>query len=109
MVGRPVADLALVSCHLGAGASLAAVRGGRSVGLDALVFTGGVGEGSARVRADTVAELSFLGLSVDAERNRTLEVGVDADVTGPGATAMTLVIAAREDLEIARQVRSVVG
>jgi hypothetical protein len=31
----------------------------------------------------------------------------DADVTGPGATAVTLVVAAREDLEIARQVRSV--
>jgi acetate kinase len=59
-------------------------------GLDALVFTGGVGERSAEVRRRAVEGLSFLG--VEAE-----------DVTD--AAVRTLVIEAREDLEIARQVR----
>jgi acetate kinase len=81
-------------------AAMAAALGG----LDALVFTGGVGERSAKVRAATVAGLAFLGLAIDAERNRA-PIG-DADVSASRASAATLVIAAREDLEIARQTRA---
>jgi acetate kinase len=76
-------------------------------GLDALAFTGGVGERSARVRELTIDGLGFLGLAIDAERNRT--ASVDAEVSTEGASAATLVLAAREDLEIARQVRAVLG
>jgi acetate kinase len=74
-------------------------------GLDVLAFTGGVGEGSARVRELAVAGLSFLGLAIDSERNAGSLP--DRDVSAPGATAVTLVIRAREDREIARQVRAV--
>ncbi len=190
VAGRPVADLRIVSCHLGAGASLCAIRDGRSIdttmgftpleglvmatrsgsvdpgmllwlaeheglgpreladalehrsglaglcgtadmrellarvdagdaraelalgvylhslrahiaamaaslgGLDVLVFTGGVGQNSARVRELAATGLGFLGVRADPT--------ADAPVT-------TLVIPAREDLEIARQVRSVLA
>jgi acetate kinase len=73
-------------------------------GIDALVFTGGVGERSAAVRARAVAGLGFLGLAIDAERNDA--PSGDADVSRSESSARTLVILAREDLEIARQVRA---
>jgi acetate kinase len=73
-------------------------------GLDAVVWTGGVGEHAPQVRAAAAAGLSFLGLRIDEERNG--KATGDADVTTPGATVRALVVKAREDLEIARQVAS---
>ena len=204
LVGRPVADLRIVSAHLGAGASLAAVRGGISVdttmgftplaglvmntrpgtvdpglllwllehggeprtevadvlehhaglkglsgtsgdlrevlegaergdadcvlardvylhrlaretaamtaatgGLDLLVFTGGVGEHSWPVRAAVTSALAHLGLAIDPDRNRT--ESADGDISADGATVRTVVVTAREDLEIRRQVLEVLG
>jgi acetate kinase len=203
LVGRPVEELRIVSCHLGAGASLAAVAGGGSVdttmgftpleglvmatrsgsvdpglllwlqehaampaaelaatleyrsgllalggsadmkevleaeaagnesaalavevylhrlraevaamaaalgGLDALVFTGGVGERSADIRRRAAAGLGFLGVELDTARNERPEL--DADVSAAKANARTFVVAAREDLQIAREVRAVLG
>lgn len=199
LLGRPVQDLRIVTCHLGAGASLAAIRNGRSVdttmgftpldglvmatragsvdpglvlwlqehahlsarevsealekrsgltalagtgdmrgveaaaaradpaatlaldvylhrlvggiaamsaatdGLDVLAFTGGVGENSAAVRSRAVARLGFLGAAVDARANSGIEG--DGDISAGGASARTLVIRAREDLQIARETR----
>jgi acetate kinase len=82
-------------------AAMAAALGG----LDALVFTGGVGEHAAPVRGETVAGLAFLGVKLDREANDGCTG--DADVSTAAARARVLVIAAREDLEIARQVRAV--
>lgn len=76
-------------------------------GLDALVFTGGVGENSTVVRARTVDGLGFLGLALDRERNDGAQA--DASIGVADSTASVLVVAAREDLEIARQVRSLLG
>jgi acetate kinase len=76
-------------------------------GLDALVFTGGVGEHAPAVRAATVEGLGFLGLGLDAARNEA--TGCDADVTADEARVHTLVVTAREDLEIAREVRALHG
>jgi acetate kinase len=76
-------------------------------GLDALVFTGGVGERSAVVRARAAADLGFLGIGVDEARNR--EAAGDAEITDREAPARTLIIAAREDLEIARQARALLS
>jgi acetate kinase len=76
-------------------------------GLDALVFTGGVGEHSPEVRARAAAGLAFLGLAIDGIRNAQAEG--DVEITADGANVPTLVIRAREDLEIARQVRDVLG
>jgi acetate kinase len=204
LAGRRVEDLRIVSCHLGAGASLAAVRGGRSVdttmgftplaglvmntrpgtldpglllwllehghvpeaeladvlehhaglkgltgtsgdlrevlarradgdphcalafevylhrlcreiaamtastgGLDLLVMTGGVGEHAAPVRAAVADRLSYLGVALDEQRNAT--TSTDGDVSAPGAAVTTVVVTAREDLEIRRQVVDVLG
>jgi acetate kinase len=82
-------------------AGMAAAMGG----LDALVFTGGIGERSAPIRARAIQGMSFLGLVLDANRNETARG--DAEITADAALSRTLVIQAREDLEIARQARTV--
>jgi acetate kinase len=102
--GEERAELALeVYLHsLRAGiAAMAASLGG----LDALAFTGGVGERSSAVRKLTVDGLEFLGLAIDSERNQA--AFGDADLSPPRASVAILVLAAREDLEMARQVRAV--
>ncbi|HKE76828.1 MAG TPA: acetate/propionate family kinase [Acidimicrobiales bacterium] len=72
-------------------------------GLDALVFTGGVGENSAAVRAAAAGGLGFLGVVLDPADNAAARP--DVDVTGRGSQARVLVIAAREEVEIARGTR----
>lgn len=83
-------------------ATMAAALGG----LDALVFTGGVGENSAEIRSRAMDGLGFLGVEVDEAANSGAAAD-DREIGAAGAAARTLVIAAREDLEIAAQVRSV--
>ncbi|MDR0358362.1 MAG: acetate/propionate family kinase [bacterium] len=104
--GQPDARLALdVYVHrlVAAVAAMTAAMGG----LDVLLFTGGVGEHAAPVRAAAADRLGFLGVDVDGEANAS--AAPDADVSAPGARVRTLVIVAREDLEIARQVREALG
>lgn len=74
-------------------------------GLDALVYTGGVGEKSAEIRARSAAGLGFLGVAVDPGRNGA--AAGDAEISADRAAVRTFVIFAREDIEIARQVREV--
>jgi acetate kinase len=76
-------------------------------GLDTLVFTGGVGERSAEIRARTAGGLGFLGVALDPRRNAA--AAGNADLSAPGSTVRTTVIAAREDLEIAFQVHQLLG
>jgi len=204
LLGVPVTDLRLVTCHLGAGASLAAVLGGRSVdttmgftpleglvmatrsgsvdpglvlwladhvgmppaelaatlehrsgllglagtadmreilaaadageprarlalevylhrlrreiaamtaslgGLDAIVFTGGVGERSAPIRAMAADGLAYLGIRIDPARNAA-EDTADREIGEADAPVRALVIASREDVQIAADVRSVLA
>jgi acetate kinase len=84
-------------------AAMAAAMGG----LDALVFTGGVGENLARIRAETCERLAFLGLAIDPALNSSARG--DAVLSPARAPAAVLVLAAREDVEIARQVRDAIG
>jgi len=78
-------------------------------GLDALVFTGGIGEHQPETRAEATAGLGFLGVAIDQHRNSTVRGGQDTDISAPGAHVRTLVVATREDLEIARQVLAVLS
>jgi acetate kinase len=87
----------------GAVAAMAAAAGG----LDVLVFTGGVGEHAPEVRRLAADRLAFLGVALDPEANR--DGAVDRELSAPAAAVRTLVIEAREDLEIARGVRQVLG
>lgn len=203
LVGRPVAELRIVSCHLGAGASVAAIDAGRSVdttmgftpleglvmatrsgsvdpglvlwladhvgmppaelaatlehrsglqglagtadmravladahagaatailardvyvhrlvgaiasmtaamgGLDVLLFTGGVGENAPEIRVRAADGVRFLGVGLDEVANAAARP--DADVAPAGAAVRVLVIRAREDLQIAHEVRAVLG
>src|SRR5690606_20706709 len=76
-------------------------------GLDALVFTGGVGEHDAAVRLRLAEDLAYLGVSVDGDRNAGVDG--DADITAPDAAVRTLVIESREDREIAAGTRRVLS
>jgi acetate kinase len=76
-------------------------------GLDALVFTGGVGEGSAVVRARAAAGLGFLGVELDPGLNEAGEL--DAEIGAAGAGVRSFAVRAREDLQIARDVRALLA
>ena len=72
-------------------------------GLDALVFTGGVGENAAPIRARAADGLGFLGLGVRRVANER-QAG-DRVISTAGGAANVLVVASREELEVSRQVR----
>lgn len=74
--------------------AMAAVLGG----VDAIVFTGGIGENSSRVRQDTVRALEFAGVDLDNESNSSGES--DRDIAKSSSSSRVLVIRSREDLVI---------
>ena len=73
-------------------------------GVDALGFTGGVGEGSDLVRKAACSGLAFLGLAVDKAANDRV-TDDDVDVSAHSSPVRTVVVHAREDLTIASEVR----
>ncbi|GHO44889.1 acetate/propionate family kinase [Ktedonospora formicarum] len=75
--------------------ALVAVLGG----LDALLFTGGVGENAAEIRARTCTGLAFLHLKIDDQKNNSSPV--DADIAHPDSSARVLIVHTEEDWEIA--------
>jgi acetate kinase len=77
-------------------------------GLDVLVFTGGVGENAPAVRLAAAERLAFLGIAIDADRDAADDQD-DREVSATVASVRTLVVHAREDLEIARLTREVLG
>lgn len=204
LLGRPLADLKIVSCHLGSGCSLAAIKGGFSIattmgftpldgivmatrpgamdpgvlmwvlserrialddlqsvlhhesglrgiaggsgdmrevqarraagdqraalafdvyiarlregiaamtaamgGIDALAFTGGVGEHAAGVRAAACAGFSWIGIELDRDANH--DAAPDRVVSSPDSRVAVLVVRAREEAAIARATAQVVG
>ncbi len=76
-------------------------------GVDALVFTAGVGERSQEIRKRVCENLDYLGLELDRTANETCKP--DADIATRASTARVLVIATREDLTIMRETRRLVG
>lgn len=76
-------------------------------GLDALVFTGRIGERAPEIRARAADGLRFLGVTIDPDANRVADG--DADITAEPASVRTFVIVAREELQIAKGVRQVLG
>ena len=76
-------------------------------GVDALVFTAGVGEHSAALRAAACDGLECLGLRLDPRKNLACEP--DTDIAADDAAGRILVIHTREELMIAREVRRVVS
>jgi len=68
-------------------------------GLDGLVFTGGIGEHSKLVRARVCADLGFLGVAIDEERN----AAHDLDIAATGASCRVMVVPTNEEAMIARE------
>jgi acetate kinase len=77
-------------------------------GLDALVFTAGVGENSPEVRAGSVRGLGFLGIELDQDANASREDG-PRSISAGGSRVAVLVIPTDEELEIAQQTARLVG
>jgi acetate kinase len=84
----------------GAIAQMAASAGG----LDALVFTAGVGERSPGVRREICQRLGFLGIELDLDANAVAQP--DAEIATEGSAVRVHVIHAREDVVAARAARS---
>lgn len=72
-------------------------------GLDLLAFTGGVGEHSSLVRKLACEKLGWLGVAIDDVRNSAQP---DAELTADGARVRTVVITAREDLQMEREIEA---
>ena len=83
--------------------SFAAAMGG----VDAVVFTAGVGENSASMRAKCVEGLEFMGIKIDPEKNNTR--GKEADISADDAKVRTLVIPTNEELMIALDTKEIIG
>ncbi|MCC2548111.1 acetate kinase [Hymenobacter sp. BT175] len=105
--GSPEATLALqlyayrIRKYLGA---YAAALGG----LDAVVFTAGVGENDVRVRALACEGLAFLGIRLDEARNQAAGREL-REISLPDAQVKVLVVPTNEELEIARQCVELLG
>jgi acetate kinase len=89
-------DIFVHRLRSGIGSMIAALNG-----IDALVFTAGIGENSAAVRAATCANMGFLKLFIDAENN--LSSPMEADISAASSMVRVLVLAAEEDWAIARE------
>jgi acetate kinase len=76
-------------------------------GVDALVFTAGVGERSREIRKRVCENLDYLGLELNPTANETCKP--DADIATPASKARILVITTREDLTIMRETRRLVA
>lgn len=85
----------------------AAVMGG----VDAIVFTGGIGQNSALIRHRACQRLEFLGARFDEDRNRDARVGVGevAEISEERSRVRLLVIATDEQLELAREAAAVLA
>lgn len=85
-------------------ASMAAAAGG----IDVLVFTGGVGENASEIRSETGAGLEWMGISI-ARASNDSPTDSDRDISTADARARTLVVHAKEELQIAEECSSLLG
>ncbi|MEG4245171.1 acetate kinase [Microcoleus sp. MON2_D6] len=89
-------DIYIHRLRAGIGAMLASLGG-----LDALIFTAGVGENSALVRAAACEAFGFIGLKLDGDKNQ--QSPIDQDIAAVDSAVKILVIHTQEDWEIARE------
>jgi acetate kinase len=89
-------DIYIHRLRSGVGAMVAALGG-----VDALIFTAGVGEHSPEVRAATCENFGYLGVRLDPEKN--LQPDLDQDIAATDSSVRVLVIRAQEDWAIAQQ------
>ena len=78
-------------------------------GLDAVTFTGGIGENSSLVRHTSLNGLEFLGIELDEEANRTVPRGQEVVISKPGSRVAAVVVPTNEERVIARDTVRVLG
>ena len=78
-------------------------------GLDAIVFTGGIGENADDMRATVCKELTYLGIKIDEEYNSTLVKGKEGEISTPDSKVKVFVLPTNEELVIARDTRDIVN
>ena len=78
-------------------------------GIDAIVFTAGIGENSPHTRAGVCKLLNGIGICIDDSKNGTRCKGDYMDITGEGSKAKVFVIPTNEELVIARDTMGIVG
>ena len=70
-------------------------------GLDAVVFTAGIGENQSNIRELVCENMEYLGIKIDVEKNRNFERGIPFDITAEGARVATWIIPTDEEYMIA--------
>ena len=70
-------------------------------GVDAIVFTAGIGENGPDVREEICADMDYLGIAIDAEVNNVR--GKEVNVSAAGARVQTWVVPTNEELAIAEE------
>lgn len=78
-------------------------------GVDVIVFTAGVGENTPYVRAGACADLEFMGVKLDDEKNCHCPRGKIAEISAADSKVRILVIPTNEELVIARETKRVAG
>jgi acetate kinase len=71
-------------------------------GLDAIIFTAGVGENDSKVRALVCSDLEYLGIQLNTAQNQVRSKGIN-EISTPDSKVKVLVVPTNEELEIAQQ------
>jgi acetate kinase len=76
-------------------------------GIDAITFSGGIGENSVEIRAAVLENLSAFGVELDENRNRTIKG--EGPISTDRSKVKVLVVPANEEIVVARETVAVVG
>ncbi|MBE7028178.1 MAG: acetate kinase [Ruminococcaceae bacterium] len=76
-------------------------------GLDAIVFTAGIGENNISLRENLLTGMEFMGITVDSEKNNVR--GKETEITGAGSRVRSFVIPTNEELTIALDTQKLLG
>ena len=76
-------------------------------GVDAIVFTGGLGENTEDLRENVCDNLSFLGIEIDKEKNAVLRKGKGGELSTAASKVKIFVIPTDEELVIARDTKAI--
>ena len=77
-------------------------------GVDAIVFTGGIGENTTDLRADVCKNLTYLGVEIDEAKNEVLRKGKEGELSLPTSKVRVFVLPTNEELVIARDTKAIV-
>lgn len=77
-------------------------------GLDAIVFTAGIGEYTPELRERICANMDFFGIKIDNEKNYNAPRGKEFDISGKGSKVKVLIVPTNEELVIAKQTEEVI-